>query len=97
MLRFFASTAGLIFDPVILVTGILTGYLFHADMKKLAWGLLLFVLPALPTIWFVAPQGTFVGGLAQLGAASIVAAVSYCAFEFGRTRARRLHSKGGFD
>ena len=97
MLSFFANTAVLVLDPVIVVAGALTGYLFHADMKKLAWGLLLFVLPALPTVWPVAPQGAFVGSLAKLAAASIVAAVSYRALEFAKTRARRFGSNSGFD
>jgi hypothetical protein len=86
MLNFFATTAVIMFDPVIVVSGVLIGYLFHADMKKVAWGLLFFVLPALPTLWRVADQGMFLSGVAQLGAASVVAAVCYRGLEFSRTR-----------
>ena len=93
MLSFLISTARLVIDPVFLIGGFLTGYLFHADMKRLAWGLLLFVLPALPATWAVFNDGIFAGTLAKIAAASIVASVSYWGLETARTRPRR--AQGG--
>ena len=89
MLGFFIGTARLVIDPVFLVGGIVAGYLFHADMKRLAWGLLLFLLPALPAAWATSSDGIFAGTLAKIAAASIVASVSYWCLETARTRPRR--------
>ena len=59
MLSFFANTAVLVLDPVIVVAGALAGYLFHADMKKLAWGLLLFVFAGLTYCMARCASGNF--------------------------------------
>ena len=83
------TIAGLLVDPVILAGGILAGWLFHADMKKPAWGLLLFVLPALPTVWRVPENGMFLRGVAQLLAAGALAAAAYWCLETLRARPRR--------
>jgi hypothetical protein len=89
MLNFFAGTAGLMADPVILIGGVVVGYLFFAEMAKLAWGLLLFVLPSLPT--FTAPKnlGFLLDSVAQMAAASIIAALTYWALQKYRMRPRR--------
>jgi hypothetical protein len=58
-------------------------------MKKLAWALLLFVLPAMPTMWSVVDLGMFFGTLARLAATSIIAVASYWALESIQTRQRR--------
>jgi hypothetical protein len=94
MLSFVAATAGLMIDPVILAGGILAGYLFHIEMRKLAFGLLLFVLPAVPTLWAVHPGGMFLGGLAQLLAASAIAAAACWFLETLKMRPRRARTDG---
>jgi hypothetical protein len=88
MFSFIASTLGLMIDPVILVGGFLAAWFFHLEMNKLGWGLLLGLLPAVPTLWPV-HQGMFLGGLAQLLAGSAVAAAIYWFLETLKTRPRR--------
>jgi xanthosine utilization system XapX-like protein len=89
MLGFIAATARLLLDPAILGAGLLVGYLFHVEMGKLAWGLLLFVLPAVPTVWVVSHHGMLFNSTAQLIATALVAGASCWALQTMRMRPRR--------
>jgi hypothetical protein len=89
MLNFIAGTAGLMADPVILIGGVVVGYLFFAELTKLAWGLLLFILPSLPT--FTAPRdlGFLLDSVAQMAAASVIAALTCWLLQKYQMRPRR--------
>lgn len=89
MLSFIGGIAGLMMDPVILAGGIVVGYLFFAEMAKMAWGLLLFILPSLPTFTAADGHGFLFDSIAQMAAASIIAALTYWALQKYRMRPRR--------
>jgi hypothetical protein len=89
MLNFLAGIANLMADPVVLTGGIVVGYLFFAELTKLAWGLLLFILPSLPTFTAAKDHGFLYDSVAQTLAASIIAALTYWALQKYRMRPRR--------
>jgi hypothetical protein len=89
MLNLIGGILGLMADPVILAGGVVVGYLFFAELTKWAWGLLLFVLPSLPTFTAAKSQGFLFDSVAQMAAASIIAALTYWALDKYRMRPRR--------
>ena len=50
ILGFLGAVAAQGLDPIALAAGIFLGYLFSADWVKLAWGLLLFVIPGIGSL-----------------------------------------------
>jgi hypothetical protein len=90
ILRFLGDAAAYALDPAALATGIFLGYLFHADWVKLAWALLLFVVPGVGSMWKVdGPHGSLYYAAAEFFAICTIVTLSYRFFEFLRTRRRR--------
>jgi hypothetical protein len=90
ILGFLGAVAAQLLDPIALVAGIFLGYLFHADFAKLAWGLLLFIVPGIGSLQ--APKGAhgvLYDAAAQFLAVCVLAGLSYWFFEYRRTRKRR--------
>ena len=85
---FLGVVAAQLLDPIALSAGIFLGYLFYADMAKLAWGLLLFVIPGMGSLQ-TQTHGFPYDTAAQFLAISALAAVSYHVFEHLRTRRKR--------
>ena len=82
------AVAAQLLDPIALVAGIFLGYLFHADWAKLAWGLLLFVIPGMGSMQ-AQTHGFFYDTAAQFLAIAAITALSYFVFEHLRTRRKR--------
>ncbi len=90
IVRFLGDVAAFGIDPIALGIGIFLGYLFHADWAKLAWALLLFVVPGMGSMWKVeGPHGAIYNAAAEFIAICAISALSYWFFEFLRTRRRR--------
>jgi hypothetical protein len=85
---FLGAVAAQMLDPIALAAGIFLGYLFHADWAKLAWGLLLFVIPGMGSMG-TQTHGFFYDAAAQFLAISAITALSYRVFEHLRTRRKR--------
>jgi hypothetical protein len=89
-MSFLGDVAAYGMDPLALGAGLILGYLFHADFTKLAWLLLLSVIPGIGSMW--APDvrhGTFYYAVAEFLSICAITAVSYWIFELRMTRAKR--------
>lgn len=89
MLNLIGGIAQLMADPVILAGGIVVGYLFFAEMAKMAWSLLLVILPCLPTFTAANDHGFLFDSVAQPAAAAIIAALTYWGLQKYRMRPHR--------
>jgi hypothetical protein len=88
MVEFLRSLANVFLDPVVLGGGVFAGYLFYTGMNKLAWTLLLCVLPGLGSVGSSNSHGLIYNSTTELIAAGIVSAASYRIMEYRVTRAR---------
>ncbi len=50
MLHFLTEILILLCSPISLIAGLVLGFLFHKEMRKLGWGLLFFVVPSLDSL-----------------------------------------------
>ncbi|MBA2590598.1 MAG: hypothetical protein H0U98_18455 [Alphaproteobacteria bacterium] len=85
---FLGAVAVQVLDPIALAAGIFLGYLFYADMAKLAWSLLLFVIPGIGSMQ-TQTHGFLYDTSAQFLAVCAITALSYHFFEHLRTRRKR--------
>ena len=90
ILGFLGAVSRFALDPVALGAGLGIGYLFHADFAKLAWMLLLFVVPGIGSMGTPdSRHGAIYAAVAEFIAVCAITALTYWCLEFLRTRRRR--------
>ena len=75
-LGFLGAVAAQLLDPIALAAGIFLGYLFYVEWAKLAWGLLLFVIPGIGSLE-AQKHGFLYDTAAQFLAVCAIEALSY--------------------
>jgi hypothetical protein len=89
MMSFLFSTARAAIDPIALGGGIFIGFLFHKQWTRMAWMLLLFVMPGIGAVMPASEgHGAFYEGVTQFIAVCLLVAISYWVFENLMTRRR---------
>jgi hypothetical protein len=73
-------------DPVRLGLAVAVGYLFYAEMPKLAWGIFLFILPGMGALAVKNDHGALFNSAAQFIAASLIVAAIYRVLEVLKSR-----------
>jgi hypothetical protein len=86
MLHFLTEVLILLCSPISLIAGLVLGFLFHKEMRKLGWGLLFFVVPSLDSL-SPGNHGALYDGMARFIAVSCLTAVCYLLLE------QRLYGK----
>ena len=88
ILDFLADILIFLGSPISWLAGLVLGFLFHKEMRKLGWGLLLFVVPGIGSL--SAPSGdTLYEGTARFISVCCLAAIFYLLLEqrlYGKAR-----------
>lgn len=79
-LNFLTDILLLLCSPISLIAGLVLGFLFHKEMRKLGWGLLLFVVPGIGSL-SASAGGAFYDSIARFIAVSCLTAVVYLLLE----------------
>jgi hypothetical protein len=80
VLHFLTAILAFLCWPISWIAGLVLGFLFHLEMRKLGWGLLFFVVPSIGSLSASSGGGLY-DSMACFMAVSCLAAVSYLFLE----------------